>query len=87
MQAEVIKPDELINFQVSTHFYTRIQQLLLWLVTSQDAEIINKANQDIINGLALDEWGSHYFTLLSLIQDIEESAKEQNKTTFIDVKQ
>jgi hypothetical protein len=83
MQLEIIKPHSLIDIQISPAFLTRLHELLTWIITSQEPELVRKANEKISQGQELDEWDEHYATLLTLIHSIEETARTQNKTEMI----
>jgi len=83
MQVEMIRPDALIDLQVSATYLTRLHELLTWLITSQDAEVVKQANERISKNEELEEWDEHYATLLSLVSSIEEAAREQGKTEMI----
>lgn len=85
MRIEIIKPDSLIDLKVSPSFLTRLQEVLTWMITSQETETIKNANERISKGEELEEWDEHYATLLTLISSIEEAAKEQGKTEMMDV--
>jgi hypothetical protein len=78
---EVIKPGALINVQVSTAFYARIQELALYfsrLVTpeelSEQIEILKGT------GEGLSEYGEHFQTILTLANEIEDQARLQSHT-------
>jgi hypothetical protein len=83
MQVEMIRPDAVIDLQVSATYLTRLHELLTWLITSQDAEVVKQANERISKNEELEEWDEHYATLLSLVSSIEEAAREQGKTEMI----
>jgi hypothetical protein len=85
MQIEIIQPDSLIDLKVSPSFLTRLHELLIWMITSQDAETVKKANERISKGEELEEWDEHYATLLALVSSVEDAAKEQGKTEFVNV--
>lgn len=85
MEIEIIKPDTLIDIQVSPSYLTRLHELLTWMITNQEPEIVRQANEKIHKEQELDEWDEHYVTLLSLISSIEEAAKTQGKTEKINV--
>lgn len=85
MQIEVIRPDALIDIQVSAYFLSRLQELLTWMITNEDTDTVKKANENISQNKELNEWEEHYSTLLSLIADLEEAARIQNKITTIDI--
>lgn len=85
MQLEIIKPDALIDVQVSPSYLTRLHELLTWIITTQDPEIVRQANERISKGQELEEWDEHYSTVLALVSSIEEAAKEQGKTEMLDV--
>lgn len=85
MQVEIIKPESLIDLQISPAFLTRLHELLTWIITNQDSEIVRKANEKISKDQELDEWDEHYATLLTLIHSIEEAARTQGKTEMVTV--
>jgi hypothetical protein len=85
MQIEIIQPDSLIDLKISSAFLTRLHELLAWMITSQNAEIVKQANERISKGEELEEWDEHYTTLLVLVSSIEDAAKEQGKTEFVNV--
>jgi hypothetical protein len=87
MQIEIIQPESLIDLKVSPSFLTRLHELLTWMITSQDAETVKKANERISRGEELEEWDEHYTTLLVLVSSIEDAAKEQGKTEFVNVEE
>jgi hypothetical protein len=87
MQIEIIQPDSLIDLKFSPSFLTRLHELLTWMITSQDAETVKKANERISRGEELEEWDEHYTTLLVLVSSIEDAAKEQGKTEFVNVEE
>lgn len=82
----IIKANTLTTIQVSTDFTTRLQELLIWLISNQAPDVIKKVNEKILSGHELTEdWEHHYFTMLALINDLEEAAKAQNNTEAVDV--
>jgi hypothetical protein len=85
MQLEIIKPESLIDLQISPAFLTRLHELLTWVITSQDPDTVRKANEKISKDEELDEWDEHYATLLTLIHSIEEAARTQGKTEMIPI--
>jgi hypothetical protein len=85
MQIEVLKPDSLIDLQISPDFLTRLHELLTWMITSQDPEAVKQANERISEQRELEEWDEYYSTLLVLISSIEDAAKAQGKTEMVSV--
>lgn len=85
MQVEMIKPGAIIDLKVSASYLIRLQEVLTWLITSQDTEIVKQANERIGKGEELEEWDEHYATLLSLISSLEDAAREQGKTEMMNM--
>jgi hypothetical protein len=85
MQVEILKRNELIDIQVSPGFVSRLHELLSWMISEQDREIVKQANERIAQDQELQEWDEHYKTVLSLVADIEDAAKSQNKVELVNV--
>lgn len=85
MQIEIIKPEALIDLQISPAFLTRLHELLTWMINTQDADAVKQANERISQRQELEEWDEYYSTLLILISSTEEAAKAQGKTEMMDI--
>lgn len=85
MQIEIIKPDSIIDLPVSPAFITRLHELLTWMITNQDAELVKQANERISKQQELEEWDEYYSTMLILISSIEEAARNQGKTEMMEL--
>jgi hypothetical protein len=84
----IIKPNTLTTIQVSPDFTTRLQELLIWIISNQKPDAIKNVNERILASQELTEdWEHHYFTMLVLVNDLEESANAQNNTEIIDMSQ
>ena len=82
----ILKAHTLTTIEVSTDFTTRLQELLIWLISNQAPDEIKKVNEKILAGHELtQDWEHHYFTMLALINDLEEAAKAQNNTETVEV--
>lgn len=79
MQTQIISPDAIIDIQISASFHKRLQDLLLWLVSLQSPDEIQRANAKITQNQELEEWEHHYYSMLILIHDIEEAANSQQQ--------
>jgi hypothetical protein len=88
MQVEMLKQTALVDIQVSPSFLQRLQEMLTWMINTQDPEKVRAANEKLAkNQEDLDEWEEHYVTLLILVNTIESNAKSQGKTELVDVPQ
>lgn len=85
MQIDVISNQSIVDIQISGAFYTRMQSLFQYFIMNQDQDVVKETNLNIENKLPLSEWGEHYLTLIALMQEVEESAKTQNKIELVDV--
>jgi hypothetical protein len=85
---ETIKPDVLIDIQISGYFYRRMVDLLTMLSESvplEDFKTVLEKLKD--NNPAADMFELNVHTIMSLIYEVEKQSKIQNKTseTEIDV--
>jgi hypothetical protein len=85
MQIEVIKQGALIDIKIGSPFAKRLKDLLIYMVSNQDSKIVREINLKISRKEALNEWGEHYFTVLALVNDLEENAREQGQTQMVDL--
>ena len=85
---ETIKPDVLIDIQISGYFYRRMVDLLTMLSESVLLEDFKKVLEKLKdNNPAADMFELNVHTIMSLIYEVEKQSKIQNKTseTEIDV--
>lgn len=79
---DTIKPDVLIDIQISGTFYRRMVDLLTMLGESVPLEDFKKVLDKLKeNNPAEDMFEFSVHTIMSLIYEVEKKAKEQNKTT------
>lgn len=83
MDIAYIKKDSLIDLKISSGFYERLFQLFLFMINNQDPVVVKSINDRILKDEELDEWGEHYKTMLCLVSDIEEAAKDQEKVDYL----
>jgi len=83
---EMIRKDAIIPIEVGAGFYSRLQQMLAFMVKDKTEEEI-KAMQDALNaGVSTPEtWHYHYDTLLSLCQALDSKARELNLTVSVPI--
>ncbi len=82
---EIMKPGAVVNVGIGESYYKNLQELTVYysrLVSTEElaAQVANmKENKE------LSEWGHHFQTLLTLINEIENQVKSQNLTEWVDV--
>lgn len=75
----IIKLESLIDIKVSGAFYARIQDLLVYITSTADKETILKVADNIKNKKPISSALEYNIeTILTLINEIEIMAKEQN---------
>ena len=84
-KVEIIKPDSLINIQISGYFYSRIQALATYLNKIISQEELTIQINNIKEDKELSEFGSSYETVLILIKELESKAREQKVIESIDL--
>lgn len=85
MQVGILNQDALVDIQIGTNFYRRLQELLIWMISNQKPEVVKLANEKIKNDQELDQWDEQYLTMLMIINEIENAAQQQNKTSMVNV--
>lgn len=79
IKVEGIRLDTIIDIQVSGGFYSRLHQLLQSMAATVSPEEFQKMLLRITEGKAESALEYHIETLIVLIHEIEERAREQNK--------
>lgn len=83
---DTIKPDVLIDIQISGTFYRRMVDLLTMLGESVPLDDFKKVLAKLKeNNPAEDMYELNVHTLVSLIYEVEKQAKAQNKTTLAEM--
>lgn len=86
-KVEIVKPTAIIDLKIGSKFLQDLQAVLIYLSTLQSAnrlqEIVEKVK---INGeTSLDDWEKSLYTMLVLVTNIEENAREAGYTTIEDI--
>lgn len=83
---DTIKPDALIDIQISGTFYRRMVDLLTMIGESVPLEDFKKVLEKLkANNPAEDMFEFNVHTLISLIYEVEKQAKAQGKTTLAEM--
>lgn len=85
IKAEGIKLDDLIDIKVSGGFYSRLHQLVQGMASTMTPEDFQKEIKKITDEKATEPFAYHLETILSLIAEIERSAKAQGKISVQEV--
>lgn len=82
----MIRKDAVIPIEIGAGFYSRLQQMLSFMVKEKTEEEI-KAMQEALNANAADpeSWHFHYETLLSLCQALDAKARDLNLTVSVPI--
>jgi hypothetical protein len=84
-EIEIIKPDSIIKIGISETYYKNLQELTLYYSKLVPVEELSLQVDNIKEDKLLSEWGHHFKTLLTLINEIEYQAKEQKMTELVEV--
>ena len=82
---EILKADSVVNIAIGSEFYRRLQNLSTFLSSSVTSEQLVQEITKMTENLPLTEFGTHFETLLILINEIETKAREQNLIEKVDV--
>lgn len=80
---EIILPEAVVEIQMSTGYYKKIQQLLAFIVETRSPEDIKDAHDQISSQEIVHDWVHHYETLLILCREFEQKAKDQGFTKVV----
>jgi hypothetical protein len=84
-EIEIIKPDSIIKVGISETYYKNLQELILYYSKLVPVEELSLQVDNIKEDKLLSEWGHHFKTLLTLVNEIEYQAKEQKMTELVDI--
>ena len=82
---EVMPNDKSVSIKVSGAFLSRVQSVLVYLLSNFETERIKEAAERIQKQQHTEPWEFHYETLAVLINDIERTAREEGLTEVKDV--
>jgi len=81
MIVSTIKEDDIIDIKVNGSFYARVQALMFWMLEGKEPEYITEVFNKISENNIDDAYVAHLQTVVVLMREIEEQAKNQNKLT------
>jgi hypothetical protein len=82
---EVMPNDKIVSIKVSGAFLSRVQSVLVYVLSNFETERIKEAAEKIQKQQHTEPWEFHYETLAVLINDIERTAREEGLTEVKDV--
>ena len=85
MPVDIIPYDSIIDIQVGGAFYGRIHELILYIAQQKEPQEFLKIMNELKEREPKEPFEFHMITLLALVREIEEKAKEQNKIQKKDI--
>lgn len=87
MIVNTIKEEDIIDIKVNGSFYARIQALMFYLLEDKEPQYITEVFEKIKNNTIDDAYVAHLQTIVVLMREIEEQAKNQDKITEKDIEE
>jgi len=87
MIVNTIKEEDIIDIKVNGSFYARIQALMFYLLEDKEPQYITEVFDKIKNNTIDDVYVAHLQTIVVLMREIEEQAKNQDKITEKDIEE
>jgi len=87
MIVNTIKEEDIIDIKVNGSFYARIQALMFYLLEDKEPQYITEVFEKIKNNTIDDVYVAHLQTIVVLMREIEEQAKNQDKITEKDIEE
>ena len=87
MIVNTIKEEDIIDIKVNGSFYARIQALMFYLLEDKEPQYITEVFEKIKNNNIDDVYVAHLQTVVVLMREIEEQAKNQDKITEKDIEE
>lgn len=87
MIISTIKEEDIIDIKVNGSFYARVQALMFYLLEGKEPEYITEVFDKIKNNNIDDAYVAHLQTIVVLMREIEEQAKQQDKITDKDIEE
>ncbi len=84
---ELIVPEAVVNIQMSTGYYHKIQHMLSFLLEGKTTEELTKAHEQISSQEITEPWVTQYETLLILCREFEQKAKDQGFTKMVSIEE
>lgn len=86
-KVEIVKSEAIIDLKVGSKFLQDLQAVLIYLTTLQSAgriqEAVNKAKEQGED--SLDDWEKSIYTMLVLVTNLEENAREAGLTSIEEI--
>jgi len=78
---KMIKKDALIEIKIGTGFFSKLQQLYFFMLSSLTPEQVEKyKTEGVANKSFSEPWMDHILTLTILMTQLEKAAEEQDHT-------
>lgn len=87
MIVNTIKEEDIIDIRVNGSFYARVQALMFYLLEGKEPQYITEVFEKIKNNTIDDAYVAHLQTIVVLMREIEEQAKNQDKITEKDIEE
>jgi hypothetical protein len=76
---KVIDPKAILTLEMSTPFYIRLKQALIYFLRDKTKEDIESANKQIEENKVTEEWVVHLETMYTLLAEFDRQAVKANK--------
>jgi hypothetical protein len=76
---KVIDPEAILSLEMSTPFYIRLKQALIYFLKDKTKEDIQLGNEQIKENKVTDEWVIHLETMYVLLAEFDKQAVKANK--------
>jgi hypothetical protein len=84
---EILKEDAVIVLKYNRTFYQRLVMVFTSMIADKTPEDIDMANKQILEKNITEPWIANYETMLYLIQNAENYAKDNKLTTMISLEE
>jgi hypothetical protein len=76
---KVIDPKAILTLEMSTPFYIRLKQALIYFLRDKTKEDIESGNKQIQENKVTEEWVVHLETMYTLLAEFDRQAVKANK--------
>lgn len=76
---KVIDPEAILTLEMSTPFYIRLKQALIYFLKDKTKEDIESGNKQIQENKVTEEWVAHLETMYILLAEFDRQAVKANK--------
>lgn len=85
VKLKAIQPDKIVQIDIGSGFYGRVQELLFAHIATVEPEVSIKALNELKVREPADKFEYHLLTLLTLVYNIEQQFHDKGLTQEIDV--